>query len=275
MRNESDHGKRRSRKGISAFGLSVSTNTDIVAISAVFLSFLTIFFTLGLDLIYYLRGSVVDIFLPENVQFLVDDCTGESEFRYVGVIAPITYFNRGKYDDLVEMQRLYLTVAGQSMQLYPYRIARTLRKKRDDDYCENRRKGEFRGVDVEYFDTPMRVAVKAGSEVSREILYIADSEMCDQNLDDCVTHDVKKYIEKDHLLQASEATIELRATFVLDGPKSGKCNVVLQNETRKYFNDYSTVTTTCREVRIQSLLDSIGDGRFTDRYTSMEEEASP
>ena len=243
--NESN-GQAKKRRSVRVLGFSVSTNTDIVAISAVIISLITILTTVGVDVVSYFRGAVVEVFLPEHVQLLVDDCNeGSRAFNHVGVVVPVTFFNKGKYDDLVVKERLYVTVAKKRMQLYPYRIIRTSRRKKDEDYCVTRKTGEFRATDVEYLYTPLRVAVKSGSAVSREILYIADPVMCGMNLRNCRPHYPSQYIDEEDILENRKMTVELRARFLDDGIKSKKCTLVLEGKSFSYFRENHTVTTIC------------------------------
>lgn len=268
MAEERQGGQGRGRKGVSFFGLSISTSVDISAVLA-FLSFATITLTVGVDMIYFFRGSVADVYLPSHVQFVVDDCAGKKVFNYVGVIVQVSAFNTGKYDDLIRKERLYMSVGGLRMQLYPYRVVRSAQIRNDADYCKDREIGEFRGTKLTFVDTVQRVSIQAGSARSREILFVADSEMCGDDLADCVNHDSEQYIRRQHIGKGDfgknrrrKITIEVRLAFLEDGMKSKMCVVDWREPTVTQFEEAYTVTVPCREISqdYRQTLYGLGDG---------------
>ena len=226
------------REHFSLLGLLVSRKTDLIAIVALLLSLITI---VG-SFFFYIQNSVVDVFLPEQVQFLVDDCE-QKEFRYVGVILPVTIINTGKYGDALMSEKLFMSIKSKTMQLYPYRVVKTKRQYRSQGYCNGRKTGEFRGTDISSIGTPMRAAVRAGSVISREILYIADSKKCGEKLDRCLPHPTDQYIGKEDMETGSKIVIQLRMKFLNDGVKNKACRVEMRKDSFSAFSNYETVTT--------------------------------
>ena len=228
------------KENISLLGLLISRKTDIIAIVALLLSIATIFGNFFL----YIQNSIIDIFLPEQIQLIFDDCDNKT-FHYVGVIAPVTFLNRGKYDDVSMSEKLFVSVEDRTMQLYPYQMVKTTRNYKNKDYCDDRKPGEFYATDIEQLEIPMHTAVKSGSVVSRQVLYIADSLKCNSDLDSCVTHPKEQYVDYEHLKEGGAIDIGLHVKFLDDGIKKKSCRVSLNKLAYQVLGSYFTVTSNC------------------------------
>ena len=239
-----DEPTRKSNGGtISFLGFRLSKRTDIVAFAALLLSLITIFSTVIVDLWNYSVRSILHVYLPEHVQLLYDHCV-KPEFYHVGVIAPVTYFNTGKYDDLAVVEKLYVSTGTKRMQLYPYRIVKAT-KETDTVDCDTRQDGEFKRTSLTYGGSPLRASVKAGSAVSREILFARDLKMCDEELEDCQLHDMAQYIDLNDIVKGTPLVVELRVRFQDDGLKGARCEMKLTSGEVSYFRTKSTVTSKC------------------------------
>ena len=232
-------------KNITFLGFVLSRRTDLLAILAIVLSLFTILATLMVDIYHYWRGSILHIFLPEYVQLLVDNCIWNEEFYHVGVIAPITFFNTGKYDDLTVIEKLYMVVGNKRMQLYPYRIVETSRNMKHEWTCDSRKKGEFQSTNLTYVGSPLRASVKAGSALSREILFTRDPEFCSETLERCDSHSPDQYIDLDGIAEGDKTTIELRVRFLDDGIKVVRCDLELGKDATERFRTDYTITGRC------------------------------